>query len=170
MFCNIHVHVHTVHVHIATGTLYTNIYIHVYVQYTCADKIYMYMYTVCVYMYIHLYLNISVHILYMYTVYCIYNVHVHCTLNDLPCIIIAALSTGPLLKEVKFHSTDVAVAVQIDPMEHLLQCLLTCLRQRDLSFFSRTNQWRLFLYRLLSRLEVTARCKGNESVGPSIQV
>ena len=135
-----------------------------YVQYTCADKIYMYlyMYTVCVY--IHLYLNISIHI------YCIYNVHVHCTLNDLPCIVITALSAGPLLKEVKLHSTDVAVAVQIDPMEHLLQCLLTCLRQRDLSSFSRTNQWRLFLNRLLSRLEVTARCKGNESVGSSIQV
>ncbi|MCG8620606.1 MAG: hypothetical protein MJE68_01225 [Proteobacteria bacterium] len=95
-------------------------------------------------------------------------------MNDLPCIIVTALSAGHLLEEVKLHSTDAAIPVQINTLEDLLQCLNTSLHQLHLPFSLplldqrgsfETRDWAVLL---LPRLEVTAGGERDESVGASV--
>ena len=94
------------------------------------------------------------------------------TLNDLPGIIITALSTGHLLEEVKLHPTDAAVPVQINAVEDLLQSLPTSLRQRHLPSLPLLDQWdglegnRV----VIPRLQVAARRERDEGIGTSVQV
>ena len=43
------------------------------------------------------------------------------TLDDLPCVVITDLPTGPLLEEVKLCPADDAVSIKVHPVEHLCQ-------------------------------------------------
>ena len=96
-------------------------------------------------------------------------------MNDLPCIVITALSAGHLLKEVKLHPADVAIPVQINAMEHLLQGLDATLRQSQLPSLSLPLLYQRGSFErdrvvFLPRLEMTAGGEWDEGIGTSVQV
>jgi hypothetical protein len=80
------------------------------------------------------------------------------------------------LEEVKLHSTDAAIPVQIDAVKHLLQGLNTALGQRHLPSLPlldqrgslETRDRAVLLLPLLPRLEVTAGGERDEGIGTSV--